>query len=241
MKFAQILSGVVQNTIILASYDSAFLVGYDYLIDITDISPIPAIGWLYSNDVFINSEPIIPNPLATMEDWDSYGLAQLQYIQVRNEIWYLLIAEVGSNFAGYGSLSNARKIIAAKWGLVTYAMRTAVISNEEDRACFKILLEETAGVKKENLRGRRRIIEEMRQYVGLEYFRTEVVTKADIDDFYSTASDYLNDYEKSNNIKFKNWLTNATGTEFENDGYAQKSYYFEDIVTKCVIFMNGIY
>lgn len=178
---------------------------------------------------------------ASMVHWDMHGQKALQYQQVRNILWTLLIAEIGANFAGWGSLSLAKKLIAAKWGLAPYALRLSVITEGEDIINFKELLEQTAGTRKENLFGRDRIVEEMRQYIGLNYFRTEVMTKVDIDDLYATIKGYITDFIASNSPSFKQWLTNAVGTVFETDGYAQKSYYHSEVVTALIDIYNGNY
>ncbi len=188
-------------------------------------------------------EIIKPNELTTMEHWDRHGLETLQYQQVRNIIWGLLIAEIGLGFAGWASLSSDRKMIAARWGLASYALRLTHLSEEEDIYYFKILIEETAGTRRETMFGRKRVIEEMRQVVGLEYFRKEIISKADIDDLYASikGTGYVDDYIESNSPIFKNWLTNAVGTEFESNGFAQKSYYHAELVTKLMLIYNGAY
>lgn len=52
MIYAQIKDQYVANIIVLNdnSLESHFLVGFDHLIRIDTLSPIPQIGWLYSED-----------------------------------------------------------------------------------------------------------------------------------------------------------------------------------------------
>ena len=59
MIYAQVLNGIVQNIIILndESLIPLFLEGFQYIIRIDDINPIPGIGWFYDgvNFTAINS------------------------------------------------------------------------------------------------------------------------------------------------------------------------------------------
>jgi hypothetical protein len=52
--YAQILSGSVQNIIVLndSSLLSLFSAGFDYLIRIDNLDPIPQMGWLYDGSSF---------------------------------------------------------------------------------------------------------------------------------------------------------------------------------------------
>jgi hypothetical protein len=49
MIYAQILSGTIQNIIVLddLTLESLFLAGFDYLIRIDNLNPVPEIGWSY--------------------------------------------------------------------------------------------------------------------------------------------------------------------------------------------------
>jgi hypothetical protein len=54
MRFAQIISGVVENVIVLDDPALAplFLAGYDDLVRIDTLDPEPQIGWTYSGGAF---------------------------------------------------------------------------------------------------------------------------------------------------------------------------------------------
>lgn len=62
--YAQILGGVVINIIkILNGVDTApFLVGFDFLVDVTSTSPQPGPGWTYDGNNF--SAPLVIAPQA---------------------------------------------------------------------------------------------------------------------------------------------------------------------------------
>lgn len=59
MIYAQILSGTVKNVIRLtdASLESAFTVGFDYLVRIDELSPTPGVGWSYNGSTFSPPAP----------------------------------------------------------------------------------------------------------------------------------------------------------------------------------------
>lgn len=194
---------------------------------------------------FQGDEPVITynDGINDMSYWDREGRNTLQYLQVRNKIWALLIGEIGANFAGWDVLSLEKKLIASKWILANYAQRIAVLSEDEDINNFSICLEETAGIFKNDLKGRSRIIEEMRQYVAINYFRKELITKANADDFYTTCNSMLNAFEKTNAIDFKYWLNNTTGTPYALVGFSQKAYIANknELIVKLNDILNGIY
>ena len=173
--------------------------------------------------------------------WNKYGMMVQQYLQVRNEIWRILILEAGSNLAGFSSLSDEKKLICANWILLPYSYRIQIVSESVDKDNFKECMEETSGFFKDKLSGRSRIVEEMRQFVGLNYFRNEIMSKNDIDDFYNTCTGMLNEFISSNSINFRYWLNNQVGSNYENDGFAQKNYYNINIVEGFNTILNGIY
>jgi hypothetical protein len=63
--YAQIKQGTIWNVISLESGTDTgpYLVGYDYLIDITSMSPQPSVGWLYDGTSFSPPPPPSVDPL----------------------------------------------------------------------------------------------------------------------------------------------------------------------------------
>lgn len=61
MIYAQILDGVVQNTIVLTdpTLESIFAAGFDYFIEIDGLTPMPSIGWSYNGTSFTAPVPPI--------------------------------------------------------------------------------------------------------------------------------------------------------------------------------------
>lgn len=240
--YAQIKGGIVQNVIVLdnPALEPKYLIEFDFLINIDSVTPKPSKGWLY--DSGSGAFSLIDTQSKTdMIILDKHGLEHLQYLQVRFLIWDLLVAEIGADFSGWAALSDEKKFIAAKWGLAPYALRLTVIEEEQDIDYFTILLQENSGIKKETLVGRLRIIEEMRQFIGLNYFRNELLPKKDVDDFYSSVKDELDEYAKTNSINFRYWLNNTAGTAYESDGFKEKGYYSDVIRDSLNKFLDGIY
>jgi hypothetical protein len=62
MYYAQIKSGVVENVIKLDDVNllPTFSSGYDSVIDITSLNPMPSVGWLYDGNNFSEVVPNIP-------------------------------------------------------------------------------------------------------------------------------------------------------------------------------------
>lgn len=54
MVYAQILSGIVVNTIVLGdrALVPIFIVGFDYCVEIDTLTPQPSIGWSYDGAEF---------------------------------------------------------------------------------------------------------------------------------------------------------------------------------------------
>jgi len=184
---------------------------------------------------------VIPTDVNTIEYWDVRGLETKQYIQVRSKIKELLLTEMGGTFSGWNNLSLEKKKIASKWMLHIYSERIKYLSDEEDLIYYTNCLEETAGIFKHNLKGRARIIEEMRQFVAKNYSRKDLLTKAQEMDFYTTCESMLNNFEKVNGTDFKYWLNNTTGTAYQVLGFKQKDFYKIEIETALNNILNGNY
>ena len=62
MIYAQIKSGIVQNTLVLddESKASVFSAGFDVFLRIDDLSPVPGIGWAHDGQNF--TPPENPSP-----------------------------------------------------------------------------------------------------------------------------------------------------------------------------------
>ena len=68
----------------------------------------------------------------------------------------------------------------------------------------------------------------MRKRVSDE-LRKETLTKYDTDDFWDATHIIFNEYIDANGAKFKDWLSNTEGSDYENNGFAQKEYFTEEL------------
>lgn len=171
--------------------------------------------------------------------WKSIG----QYQQIRTVLAPIVISKASANYSTWGTgLTSDERSVAIKWILAPYQLRVPAISDSDDRDNFKELLEQTAGRTKESLVGRERIVEEMRQHIGLEQFRTDIITKADLDDYYDNVADLIQRFIGSNEPHFYYWLNGldiyggSPGT-----GYPSKSYFSQTALDELNKIYSGFY
>jgi hypothetical protein len=161
-------------------------------------------------------------------DIDSHWSEIGEYQDIRPILSDILVSEVGPTYSGWNILSPGKKMVASKWILVSYALRTGVVSDATDYDNYQMLIEETTGVVKERLSGRSKVIEEMRQYISLNYFRKELISKDDLDDFYKTISPLVSRYINSNDPNFYYWLNGSY--QYSMVGYPSKSYFSQAVL-----------
>ena len=182
-----------------------------------------------------------------LEKWDQYGdLARLengrflQYKQKREIIIGLVLSIVNPDFSGWTAASQETKEIAAKHIVAPYSLRMAVVGDDAvDYKNFAHLVTQTSGISRENLIGRQRVVEEMRFFVALNYYRKEILQKADSDDFMMSTMPHINSYLGTNAPDLKFWITNVIGSPFENDGFAQKSYFSTTLMAELMSIYYG--
>jgi len=167
--------------------------------------------------------------------WKQIG----QYQQIRPILSGVLIAEIGANYAGWGSLTAEKKQIAVKWILAPYSLRMTVIGDSDDLDNFQELLEGTSGVIMQKLIGRTRVIEEMRQFIGLNYFRKDIISKNDIDSFYNDVSPLTVRYINSNDPHFYYWLNGLN--EYAGIGLSSKTYFDQNMLDTLNKIYSGFY
>lgn len=165
----------------------------------------------------------------SIEKWSEYGLQVKDFNFVRNKILTLVVSIVQPNYSLWNNLTLDQKKIACKFVVAPYALRVPTIfTDEEDKEHWRKVLELTQGQPISVMQGRARIFQEMRIYVG-EYLRTDQITLANTQDFYKSVYNLANWFVNSNSPDFKWWINNEVGTPYENDGFAQKSYYSQAI------------
>jgi hypothetical protein len=167
--------------------------------------------------------------------WKQIGTFQ----QIRPIMSSTLIGEIGPTYSGWGALSSEKKVVACKWVLAPYALRMTAISDSQDYDYFQDLLEQTSGTLKQNMIGRLRTVEEMRQYIGLGDYRKDILTKNDIDDLYSCVSPLISRYVSSNDPVFIRWLNSTY--DYTITGYSSKSYFSQTTLDNLNIIYGGFY
>jgi len=193
---------------------------------IEDNQPIPAI------QILEDSAPI-PSGYTegtSIEDWFKFARNSLgaffgfNFFTWRNKIQELVIAIVNSDFSNWNGLSPEEKEIASELILAPYSLRTGVISDEVDKRNWKNLVIVSQGTLVDDITGRSKIVEIMRETVSDE-LRKETMTKTDTDSFFTDVSAMLDTFIGANTPDFKQWLTNEVGSPYELDGFEQKSYF----------------
>jgi hypothetical protein len=186
----------------------------------------------------IPSDPYITStvsPGATYEDISSitnwYNYDGLDWGRRRTYIKPLFYASVGPNFQNYANLTQEEKLIGGLCFFSPYALRIQLWSDEEDKQVWMNVITETK-------RTRMRTVEAMRKNIA-EDIRVGTLTLLQTQMFDKDTSDMIAWYERSDARDFYQWLTNEVGSPYENDGYAQTSYYIVALRDSLVSIYNG--
>lgn len=180
------------------------------------------------------------------ESWDLYGKYVMDYLFYRDKINTILFAKANPNlptidFSGFFTVLTANeRLLMCKYVLAPYALRTAVVSDEIDYQNWDILLEITQGLETNDKKytGRALLIEKMRRHVAHKV-RKELMTMADSQSFYKDCGGLTTWYIRAACPDFKQWITNEVGSAYENDGFAQKTYYSETLMNELMSIYNG--
>jgi hypothetical protein len=179
--------------------------------------------------------------------WDIHGEKVIDYIFARDKINEILFIKANPNyptidFSGFFSLLSAEeRLVMCKHVLAPYALRTMVVSEEQDYINWETLLYKTQGTEspKNPYTGRALIIEKMRRYVAHKV-RKEEIAMATSQQFLKDVFMFIEWYTRAACPDFKQWLTNEVGSAYELDGFAQKSYYTADLKNELMeIYNNG--
>jgi hypothetical protein len=154
--------------------------------------------------------------------------ADRSYTFARYEMSVLLIGIVGPVFANWNNLTSNEKECVARHILAPYGLRVpAVFSDQDDTVNTDSLLDKT-------LIDRQNTIEKMRRSVFVQKVRTGQMTLASSQAFAKDTKALFDLYILSNDPSFKQWLTNAVGSPYENDGFEQKAYWTQELEDELV-------
>lgn len=184
------------------------------------------------DDTLNNDNEIILNNLVANHNANS-NYKPIDWARRRDVILPQFFQEAGNQLQNFASLSNKTKLIACDFFLIPYNIRTQIISNEQDSKNWEFLLRKT----KES---RIDCIEAMRIKTG-EYIRIGLLSLEQTQFFYKDVFNYINFFIDTNSPEFKQWLISEVGTQFENNGFSEKSYYLEQLKTELVDIYNGNY
>lgn len=207
------------------------LIGYD---PTTDTYTNPSTGQVENlpSEAFITAEV---SPGVTYEDYSSitnwYNYDGLDWGRRRAFIRPLFYAAVGPNFQNYANLTQEEKLIGGWCFFSPYNLRLQLWSDQEDQYVWMNVITETK-------RTRIRTIEAMRKAVA-EEIRIGVLTLLQTQMFDKDTSDMIAWYERSDAKDFYQWLTNEVGSPYENNGYAQTTYYILTLKDTLVSIYNG--
>lgn len=169
--------------------------------------------------------------ISSIENWDSSTL--LDWSRRRDEILPLFYAESGNQLQNFADMSIEKKLIGCKYFLLPYNIRTTIISDEQDSINWDFLLKMTKISREE-------CVEAMRVKVG-QYMRLGTLTLEETQDFYTRVYQMIIWFDGANKPDFKQWLFNEVGSPYENNGFAQMTYYSESIKNDLMDIYNGSY
>lgn len=196
-----------------------------------------------TNYISIDELPEGYEDITSAKNWDKYGDLVTDYLFYRYEIQCLLIPKCNPNyptidFSGWSNLTNSEKFLMCKYILAPYQLRLTVQDDNDDEKCWFNLLNITQGVRAERFTGRALLIEKMRKCVANKV-RKEEMEMAVTQQFFKDVFLFIQYYIAAAAPDFMLWLTNAEGTEFESDGFAQKTYYTEELKNELMDIYEG--
>lgn len=171
--------------------------------------------------------------------WDCYGLEVLQFMHARRHI-STLIAVKTAMFTNWNALTSEEKDIACKWVAAPYALRMLVVSDSDDRDNYINLIRKLRGVPFTEYEGREHIIELMRERVA-DQKRVETWGDTELNAFYYDTASHIDAFTFANTKDLIQWITNEVGSDYENAGFADESYYDATLKTDLEDIYNAYY
>lgn len=181
--------------------------------------------------------------------WSIYGEQVIDYWFVLGKIRNLTFLKMNPNyptidFSGWGTLTENEQRSVANTPYVPPSLRLLYYSPEEDWKNGIKLLEKSYGVQEIEKKGRLLVVEKMRQWVFMNYvWQYQMQLETSIQ-FGEDTGQLLDWFERFSSRKFYQWLTNEVGTEYENNGFMNKTYLptqagMEQLRDELLIIFNG--
>jgi hypothetical protein len=146
----------------------------------------------------------------------------------------------GSQLENWATLSNEIKSIAVEMFFVPYALRLTIVTEQEDMYNWERILTLTQGTPTESYQGRAKTFDVMRISVA-HRVRVETMSMSDSQRMLKDVGLLVDWYIRTNAPDFKEWLMNEAGSQYENNGFAQKSYYTVSLRDELYSVYNGNY
>ncbi len=172
--------------------------------------------------------------------WDRYGKNILDLDRYRYEMKAPFYALAGTQLENWASLSAEIKEIGARMFFIPYALRLTVVSEEQDYINWEAIIEKTQGTPTEIYIGRAKIFDEMRRCVA-HRVRKELMPMSDSQQMLKDVGLMVDWFIRANSPEFKQWLTNEVGSQYENNGFAQATYYNATLKDELYDIYNGNY
>lgn len=172
--------------------------------------------------------------------WDKYGKNVLDLDRFRYEMKAHFYALSGNQLQNWASLSIDIKRIGAKYFFIPYQLRITVVTEQEDYDNWEELIEKTQGTPTSRYIGRAKTFDEMRKSVA-HRVRKEQMSMTSSQEFLKDVGLMGDWFIRSNAPDFKQWITNEIDTPYENNGFAQKSYYSLSLKNELYDIYNGNY
>ena len=176
---------------------------------------------------------------SNMLKWDEFAVMFIDLSIIQKYIGGLVIAIAGQDFSNWNNLTADQKTVACRWFIAPYSLRVpGVVTEAEDKQRWDELVPELEGSVATFIDGRARIYQEMWQ-VTSDYVRRDVLSRDNSKQLYKDIEHYANWFIYSAAEDLIWWLNNTVGSPYENDGFAQKSYFNADIRDDVTDIWNG--
>jgi hypothetical protein len=172
--------------------------------------------------------------------WYKYGKFVLDFDRYRYEMKAPFYALAGSQLENWPALSEEIKLIGIEMFFVPYGLRIPYVGDEIDANNWEKILTLTQGTPTELYIGRARTFDMMRICVAHKV-RKEIMSMTDSQQMLKDVGQIVDWYIRVNAPDFKQWLTNEVGSPYENNGFAQKTYYSVALKDELYSIYNGNY
>lgn len=165
-------------------------------------------------------------------EWDK-SIYIMDWSRRRDMISPLFYAEAGSQLQNFGGMSIEKKLLACKYFLIPYSVRTSIITENEDKLNGEYLLSQTESSRVE-------CVEAMRQYIWNAFVRNNLITLAQSQQMFDDIDEEnkIRRFEKSNKANLKKWIFGLSPYE---GVFVAKNYYSISMQDGLVSIYNGAY